>query len=226
MTAKQTSKKLTLSVQKRQLTGKKVKKLRKQGLIPATVYGKGFTSISIQLPQAALKTLRSAGETQVIYMTLDKKHLPVMIRQVQYHPVTDQVLHIDFYKVDLKEKVTAPVPIELTGEAPIVKQGYNIVQVLHEIEVSALPTEIPESIPVDISHLTEEGQDIRVKDLKIKEAISFTDVDPEETIVIIEKAKEEVEEEAVEETPTEEAAPDTAEQTPDSPDAKPKEEAK
>ena len=196
MTGKQ---KLKLKVKKRDLVGKKVKKVRRQGFIPATVYGKGFKSVAIQFSKDQLKVLREAGETHVVYMELEKKQLPVMVRQVQYHPVTDQVLHVDFYKVDLKEKTTAYVPIELVGEAPITKQGYNVVQVLHEVEVLALPTEIPESIQVNISVLKEEGQDIRIKDVKLAEGVEFVSgVDPEETIVIVEKPQEEPEEEVVE----------------------------
>ncbi len=203
--------KLKLKVEKRKLIGKKVKKLRRQGLVPATVYGKGFKSIPVQLSVGQLKVLKAAGETQVVYMELDKKELPVMVRQVQYHPVSNQVLHVDFHKVDLKEKTTAYVPIELVGEAPIVKQGYNVVQVLHEVEVLALPTEIPESIKVEISRLEEEGQDIRIKDVKLPAGVEFVSgVDPEETIVIVEKPQEEPEEEVTTETEaeTEEAKPE------------------
>ncbi len=191
---------INLEVQRRNLLGKKVKKLRRQGYIPATVYGKNFTSVAIQFPTSQVRVLKQAGETGIVYLTLDKQKLPTMIRHIQQHPVTNKILHVDFYKVNLKEKVKAQVPIELIGEAPIVKSGYNLVQVLHEVEVEALPADIPDSIQVDVSHLEDEGQDIRIKDLKIDtKKTELIEIDPEETIVVIEKPKEEVEEEPTEE---------------------------
>ncbi len=198
---KQTKEKLSLKVEKRNLFGRKVKKLRRQGLIPAVVYGHNFDSVAVQFPRHQLKVIKRAGETSVIYLELDNQKIPVMIKQIQYHPVSGQVLHLDFYKVNLKEKVTTEVPIELVGEAPIAKEGYNIVQVLHEVEISALPTDIPKEIDVDISGLTQEGDDIRLKDVKLPgEKIEFAEgVDPEETVVIVEKPAEEKEEETAEE---------------------------
>ncbi len=206
---KQTKEKLSLKVEKRNLFGRKVKKLRYQGLIPAVIYGHNFDSVAVQFPRHQLGIIKLAGETSVVYLELDSRKIPVMVKQVQYHPISGQVLHLDFYKVNLKEKVTTEVPIELTGEAPIAKEGYNIVQVLHEVEISALPTDIPKEIEVNISSLTKEGDDIRLKDIKLPGGkIEFAEgVDPEETVVIVEKPAEE----EVEEVPEEAAAEETEE---------------
>ncbi len=207
---------LKLKAKKRNLFGRKVKKLRRQGLVPAVVYGHNFDSLAIQFPVKELKIVRQAGETSVIYLEVDNKQIPVMIKQVQYHPVTGSVLHVDFYKVNLKEKVTAEVPIELVGEAPIAKEGYNVVQVLQEVSVSALPTEVPKEITVDISGLTQADQDIRLKDLVLpSKEIEFAEgVDLEETVVVVEKqAEEEVEETPSEEEGEEEKKEETETQT-------------
>jgi len=214
-----TGDKLSLKVEKRQLLGRKVKKLRRQGLIPAVVYGKGMESVAIQFGASGLNTIKQAGETHLIYLQLGQKKLPTVVRGLQRHPVTGQVLHVDFYKVDLKEKISAHVPIELVGEAPVVKTGHNLVQVLHEIEVVALPADMPDKIQVDVSVLTEPGQDIRVKDLKLaSQKIELGEVDPEETIVVVEKPKEEAE--APEEA-QEEAGADESETQPEGGQTKP-----
>ncbi len=205
-----TAKQLKLKAEKRNLFGRKVKKLRRQGLVPAIVYGKNFDSIAVQINSKDLRIIKKAGETSVISLMVGDKEMPVMIKQLQHHPIDGLVLHIDFYKVNLKEKVTTEVPLELVGEAPIAKTGFNVVQVLHEVEISALPTDLPKEINVDISSLTEEGQDIRLKDIKLPSSkIEFAEgVNLDETVVVIEKPKEELVEEKA---PTEEEAEETAE---------------
>lgn len=186
----------TLKVASRKVTGRKVKSLRATGMAIANIYGKGVKSVSIQLDAKEFaKLFTQVGESILIYMQVDaeKEERPVLVRKVVYHPVSGKILHIDFNQVSLKEKITAPVAIELTGESPAVKAALGIlVQQLHEVEIEALPTDMPEHITVDISGLTEVDQAIYVKDLKVDAKLTITDA-LDQIVVKIEKlAAEEV----------------------------------
>jgi large subunit ribosomal protein L25 len=158
---------IPLKVQKREITGRKVKQLRRTGIIPGNVFGKAIESTSISVVSSDFdKVYKEAGETGLVDLQLDDKKHPVLISNVHIDPVTSAVLHVDFHEVNLKEKVTATVPVEITGESPIEKNGEGtVVQQLQEIEVEALPTDLPESFIVDVSILTEVDQAIYIKDL-------------------------------------------------------------
>lgn len=188
----------TLKVQPRTIIGRKVKVLRGKGLVPANIYGKSTKSQSIQVDEREFaKTFQQVGESTVLYLQVEseKDTRPTLVRQVVYHPVSGKILHIDFNQVNLKEKIKAPVALELTGEAPAVRESLGIlVQQMQEVEVEALPTEMPEHISVDISGLTEVNQAIYVKDLRVGAKLTVTE-DPEQIVVKIEKlaAEEKVE---------------------------------
>jgi len=156
-----------LTAQIRTVTGKKVKLLRKNDLIPATLYGKGIKSISIECP---LKTLVSiiheAGESGLVYLTVGETTHPTLIHTVQHHPVTDEILHVEFHEVNLKETVKANIPVVLTGESVAVKEGTGtLLQITMEIEVEALPTDLPEKFEVDVTNLAAVNDEIQVKDV-------------------------------------------------------------
>lgn len=162
-------KKEKLSVKKRTVVGKKVKKLRKQGIVPATLYGKKVKSLSLELD---LKTLRQVysktGETGLIELLVEgeKEERPVLIHNLQLDPLTEQILHTDFYQVDLKEKVTSTVPVVAKGESPAVTEHRGVLlQPLSEVEVEALPQDLPDHLEADIEGLTKIDQAILVKDL-------------------------------------------------------------
>jgi len=183
-----------LTAEVRTLTGRKTKKLRRGGVLPANVYGKKTESISVQLPlDVFLKTYNQVGETGLIELSVngDKKH--VLISNVQLDPVSDTPIHVDFREVNLKEKVTAAVQIELMGESPAEKSGVGTpVQQLNEVEVEALPADLPESFTVDISVLSEVDQAIYVKDLVYdKNKMELLADDLEAIIVKIEPPQEE-----------------------------------
>jgi len=162
-------KKHSLNATIRTQLGRKVKAIRKQAQIPATVYGKGVKSASVAVAADVFgKVYGEAGETGLIELHVDKDTRPVLIHHVQIDPVTSHPLHIEFHQVDLKEKVHAKVPVELVGEAPAVAQKLGVLlAVLNDIEVEALPTELPERITVDVSKLTEVNQEVKVSDLKV-----------------------------------------------------------
>lgn len=172
--------------------------LRKAGQIPAICYGKSFENYPIQVEyQAFRKLYREAGETQVFNLNVDGKKLPVLIHEIAYNPLTDQFDHVDFRQIDVKQKVTAMVPVELVGAAPAIK-NFNavITMVKQEIEVECLPMDIPHEINIDISHLENIGDVVYVKELQLGDKVEILE-DPEEPILSI-SAVEEYKEEVVE----------------------------
>lgn len=205
-----TAEEIKLTVVKRDLTGKKVKQLRTEGKLPANIFGKDFTStaITVDAKDFAL-TLRKAGETQVIHVSLDKKDLPVMIANVQMDPITGDPIHADFKKIDLTKKVEADVPIKIIGESEAVEQHIGDLLTLRDVvTVEALPANVPSEIEVDISGLTEIDQAIHVKDLKLPTGVELAD-DPE---ALVAKIAEHKEEEVAPELPEEGEAPEGAEE--------------
>ncbi|MFH0937355.1 MAG: 50S ribosomal protein L25 [Candidatus Daviesbacteria bacterium] len=195
---------LSLKAQEREILGKKVKSLRQSGLIPAHVFGKKVETehVSVQGLEF-LKVYKEVGETGLIDLKIGAEKIrPVMVKGVQVDPVRGFPLHIDFYQVNLSEKVQVPVPIEIIGEEPeVVHSGEAVViQPLSEVEVEALPTEIPEKLEVDISSLRQVDDAILVSSLKAPEGVTILG-DPEAVVVkldtaITEEMKQLLEEEA------------------------------
>lgn len=148
---------LSLHAQERSVLGKKVKRLRKDGQLPAHVFGKGVDGENVLVPtKEFLKTFKEAGETGLIDLKIGKEKVrPVLIREVQYDPVSGDSIHVDFFQVNLTQKVKVPVPLVLIGEQPeSVHLGEAIVlQTVNEVEVEALPTDLVEKIEVDITAL-------------------------------------------------------------------------
>src|SRR3990172_8561171 len=161
--------KIKIDVELRKIIGKKVKSLRKEGLLPANIFGKDLKSKAIQVQEKEFyKTFKLAGETGVVEVKVKDETYPALIHNVQRNPVTDKVTHVDFHKVNLKEKITAHVPVKLIGESPVEKSGIGLIlQTINEIEVESLPNDIPQQFEADVSKLEEIGQSIHVKDLKI-----------------------------------------------------------
>ncbi|MBI2590374.1 MAG: 50S ribosomal protein L25 [Candidatus Blackburnbacteria bacterium] len=201
----------SLQAEKREIFGRKIKKLRKNGIIPANVSGKHIKSFSIQVKADEFKKVFSeAGETGVVGLTVDGAVHPVLIHEIHKDPVYDSALHVDFLEVNLSEKVTATVPVEIVGESPAVASETGVlVTQMHEVEVEALPTDLPDSIQVDISGLTAVDDAIKVSDLKVdRSKVEIKEEDPERIVVsIAEPAKEEVEEVAPSAAEGEEGAP-------------------
>jgi large subunit ribosomal protein L25 len=203
-----------LKANKRKVTGRKVKALRKKGLVPANVFGKGVKSLAIEIENAEFEKLfKEAGETSIIDLLVGKQKKPVLVHEMQTDPVTDDLLHVDFHQVNLKEKVSAAVPIELINEAPAEKQGLGTtVQYLDEIEVEALPTELPDKFEVDLSTLTEVNSSILVKDLNFDKSKISLAIDEDEMVVKVEPLRKEEEEPAPVETEGEEGEEEVTEE--------------
>lgn len=215
----------------RKITGRKIKNLRAQGLLPANVSGKKTKSEAIQVNLKEFKKVfDEAGETGLVELKIGSDTRPVLIHNIQRNPVSDEYIHADFLQVDLKEKVEAEVPVELTGESPAEKQSIGtVVQYLNEIKVEALPTDLPEKFVIDISVLSEVDQAVYIKDIKVDKSKVDVKDGPEEIVVKVEPPqKEEVVEVpvAVEgEVPAEGTAPVEGQETPEGGEA-PKEEPK
>lgn len=163
-----------LAVTKRKVLGKKVKNLRKEGIIPANIYGKDFKSLAIQVLYKDFEPVyKEAGETGLIDIHVDSQVIPVLVHGVQ----TDYKktpLHVDFHKVNLKEKVKAMVPLEFIGEAKAETDKVGLLMhILSEIEVEALPTELPEKIEVNVEHLALVDDQISVENLKAPEGVEI-----------------------------------------------------
>lgn len=172
--------KIKLNVEKRKIAGRKVKFLRKEGILPANIYGKKVKSLAVQVNlKSFLPVLKGAGETGLIDLKVagEDKARPVLIHNIQYHSVSDEPLHADFYQVDLKEKVTTKIPVELVGESAAVKGKIGIlIQPLSEIEIEALPADLPEKIELNISSLEQIGDAVTLADVKLAEGVrSLTD---------------------------------------------------
>jgi len=181
----------------REKLGKEVtKKLRKEGFVPAVIYGRD-TNLSVQVPHKGLMTLKSIhfSESTIIEMVVgnDKKQdtFPVIIKDIQYHPLTDEVIHLDFLRVSLEEKITVHIPIVFKGEAKGAKEGGTLEQLLWELEVESLPMDIPEKVEIDVSAL-EIGDSLHVSDVTIAGNVDII-TPAEDAIVTISVKKEEEE---------------------------------
>ncbi len=190
---------MKLSVEAREVTGKKVKFLRKDWIVPGVIYGKhlddahSFKVSRIDFLKVFSKTWRS---TPIEITGGAWDHL-VLVQELQLHPVSDHLTHIDLLAVNKDEKVTADVPVVLVGESPYEKSGLWRVQlILSNIEVEALPLDLPHDITIDVSTLTEEGQVIHLSDVDLWDKVTFVD-DLTRTILttvaFAEEAEEEVE---------------------------------
>ena len=204
-----------LKAKERIVLGKKVKQLRKEGQIPAHVFGniKEVEHVSINAHDFA-RVYKQAGETGIVDLKIgDDRTRPAMIKEVESNPVTGEILHVGFYAVNLKEKVEVPVPIVLVGEGPeSVKLGQTVIlQTLSEVMVEALPADLIENIEVNIDVLKEIGDAITVGDLSYDRSTLTVKAEAEEIVVKLDDAvtdemKALMEEQAAEAAAAQEAA--------------------
>lgn len=168
--------KIELQAEVRTLMGGQVASLRRSGFVPAVLYGKGQEPISLQVPQKNFaKIYKEAGESTLVYINVGGKTYPTIIHDVARHPHSNDVIHADFYKVNLDEKIKTMVPVVFTGEAPAVKDLKGIfVRNINELEVEALPTDLPHEISIDISSLAKFGDQILLKELKLAKGVTVT----------------------------------------------------
>ena len=160
---------ISLNVDVRTASGKKVaKKLRYRGQLPAVVYGEGAETVACSVDQRTLSDLLKAhGRNAIITLRAGDTSQSTIIKDIQYHPVYDEMLHVDFHRIDLTRKIVVEVPLHATGSAVGVRIGEGILeQMLHDLEVECLPTEIPDHIEIDVSDL-DIGDSLHVSDIVI-----------------------------------------------------------
>ncbi len=197
----------TLVAQKRKILGKKVKNLRKKGEIPAVLYGHGVKPLPLSLNYHSLeKVYKKVGGSGLISLVIDKESpRNVLIQDIYIDPITREYGHIDFYQVKMTEKIEASVPLHFVGEAPAVSEKDGIlVKNIDEIEVECLPGDLPQSIDVDISMLSDFEKAIHIKDLKIPQGVKVL-ADSEEVVATCTPPRSEEELAALEEEVVEEA---------------------
>jgi large subunit ribosomal protein L25 len=180
---------ITLSVEKRQLLGKKVKQMRANGKTPAVIHDHGKPSIHLAVDEMGLKKAYSkAGKNHPVSVKVDGKEYTVLIKDVAYAPAGSEILHTVFQAVKANEKVSAEVPLHLVGEAPAEKASLQILKKVEHLEVEALPRDLPESFEVDISGLAEAGDRISVSDIKIPADVVIK-TDPANLVAIVEEPR-------------------------------------
>jgi large subunit ribosomal protein L25 len=200
---------LELKVSKRDITGKKVRFLRRKGIIPANIYGHGIDSTPVEVDAKSLKHLLvHTGKTDLISIKLADSKAPtkVLVREIQRNPLTDEPLHVDFYQVKMTEKIKADVPIVFVGDAPVLKKVKNttLLHLIDSLHIEALPDDLPHSFEVDVSNLEETDHAIHVKDIPLGHEVTLLS-DPEQMVVkVAEARKEEVIEVPVEAVAAEE----------------------
>jgi large subunit ribosomal protein L25 len=191
--------KTQINVVPRTVLGKKVRALRRAGVIPANIYGHNVPSVAVELASEELRLLmKGHGRTEIVYVQLDGEERPTFIKEIQRNPVTDQILHVEFLQISLKNKVKIEVPIHLIGLPPAVDNlGGILSHHLNSIIVEALPTSIPSSIDVDVTGLIDIGQSIHVSDLIAPEGVEILH-EPESVVARIDLPAAERAEEAAE----------------------------
>ncbi len=193
-------KKHSVKVEKRSVFGKQLKKLRREGILPANIYGKDIESVAVQLPLKTFEELyKEVGSSGVVEVEFDGDKRPTLIHNMQYDYVNNTPLHADFFQVNLKEKVKTVVPLHIVGEAKAVTEKLGmLMQPVNEVEVEALPTDLPEHVEIDVTELAEVGQHLKISDLKVSGDVAILN-DPEQVIAsIAELVSEEAEEQAAE----------------------------
>ena len=192
-----------LVAERRALFGKKVKRLRREGQVPAVMYGRGFDPVPLQFEERRLQQVLShVGGSQLIGVRIEGEDQQEMtlVRAVQRDPIRLNVLHVDLYRVEMTVRITAEIPLEIAGESPVVQSNEGILlQGVSTIEVECLPGDLVDAIEVDISDLTELDQSLHVRDLAIPSSIDIlTDVD-EMVVRVVPMVTEEALEEELEE---------------------------
>jgi len=191
---------MKLKANKREIKGKKVAKLREEGITPASVYGPKIDPISVKVSESEFsKAFNDVGYNKFIDLEVEGKETPlkVLVKGVSYHPIKDHILDISFYAVDEDSKVSVEIPVNLSGKAPAVAQNLGfLVQQLETITVYCLPKDLPDSIEVNVDSLSNTGESILISSINLPEGVQLdSSEDPNTAIVYIASFQKEIEEE-------------------------------
>ncbi len=183
-----------LKAQVRTTLGKQVKIARAAGFLPAVVYGDGVVSQPIAVSNKEFEGIyRSVGESSLFQLIVGEKRYPVVIHDIAYDPLTDRPIHADFYAVRMDKALRVAVPLEFAGESGAVKnEGGVLVKVVHELEIEAMPSDLPHALSVDLSPLAALGDRILVKDIIAPHGVKIL-ASPTEVIVLVEAPRSEEE---------------------------------
>ena len=201
-------KRYKLAVEKRKVVGKKVKKLRKEGILPANIYGKAIKSQAVQVPYEEFgKIYKEAGVTGIVDVAIDGEVKPSLIHNVQQDYYNHRLLHVDFFQVNLKEKVKTTVPVVVIGKPKAVSEKLGLLlQPLSQIEVEALPTDLPEKVEIDTTSLANVNDQLTVAAIKAPTGVTIlTDLSQ-----VVVKIGELISKEAAEQAAAEAAAAEAA----------------
>jgi len=188
---------LELNATLRTVVGKKVSGLRRESIIPGVIYGHNTDPVAVQFNDRELeKSITKAGTSTTLQVFVEGTKEPyfAIFRDVQYHPIKRNVVHVDLQALNIKETVRLPITLSFIGEAPAIELGGLLLPHMNEVEVEALPLALVPEIPVDVSVLVEIGQSILVKDLVVPEGITILS-EPEDVVVQVTWIAEEEEEE-------------------------------
>ncbi len=193
-----TTQDLTLELEPRTVIGKQVRQLRRQGITPTHLYGMGMEPLNLQAESAAVQRIVvQAGGNIPVSVTVKGHQKPyfAFIREVQRHPLTESILHVDFYQVTMTEVMQAEVPVYLVGEAPAVRMLSGVLfQALHSFRVECLPLDVPQYVELDISELDDFEKALHISDISVGDKVTILN-DPEEVIARVNAPRVAVEEE-------------------------------
>jgi large subunit ribosomal protein L25 len=203
----------TLEVAPRTTVGRHVSGLRRQGLVPGIIYGHSVKPLTVEIPgKDFAKMFHRAGRSHLLQLRVEGERVarPVLIKELQINPRTAEPVHVDFFQVNLLEKLTVQVPVVLVGEAPATKfDAGELLHLIHQLEVSCLPDAIPGEIDIDVSGLAEIDDAVRISEVQLPEGVELAAaLDPDEVIAKIAAPRVQEEEAAPE---AEEGAEDAAE---------------
>ena len=153
------------------------KLLRKDGIVPCVLYGNDVENVSLQCDHNELfRAYAKAGSSTLIDLAIDgDKTVPVLVHAIDFHPVQEQITHVDFYAVDMKKEIETEVPVHCVGESPAIKDlGGLLVTSLDRVTVRCLPANLPHALDVDISGITEFGMNVTVADIAVPEGVAIT----------------------------------------------------
>ncbi len=185
---------LHLKAEERDVFGKKLKLARKEGKLPAVLYGRGKKTTPLFVDLKEFKKIwKEAGETTIIKI----KNEDAIIQDVAIDPAKNEPIHADFYVVEMDKLITAEVPLIFEGVSPAEKElGGILVKVMHEVEVEALPRNLPRDLKVDISKLAALGDQLTIKDINAPADVKIL-AKKDEVVALIETPKEEIEEKTI-----------------------------
>ncbi len=172
--------------------------IRAQDMIPAVYYGAGKDAVSIAIPaKEFIKVYKAAGENTAVTLTIGGEKISTIIHAMQRDAITDTITHVDFLIIDMKKEIEVAIPLEFTGTADAEKNGLGtVVKVIHEVEVKALPNDLPHNFEIDITILATLEDQIHVKDIKLPKGVTMI-TEGEEVVALVAAFTEEKEEETV-----------------------------